>query len=690
VVRYAAGMENRIIRAGAIALGSVAWLLGAAAPSAPQVGADWPHYGGIDENHFSPLAQIDTDNVGKLGLAWHHDIATGPSSLSAPVAVGGVLYFVAGQAVVHALDATSGKLLWTYDPEVWKRAGERMRAAWGTRGLAYDNGRIFVGTVDGRLIALDAHGGKPLWSVVTVEKDDGRYITGAPWVFDGKVAIGHGGADFAPVRGYVTTYDQKSGKQLWRFHTVPGDPKKGFESKAMAMAAKTWTGEWWKFGGGGTVWNAMAYDPKFHRLYIGTGNGAPWNQKIRSPGGGDNLFLCSIIALDADTGEYIWHYQVNPGESWDYNAAMDIELADLKIGGRVRPVILHAPKNGFFYVIDRETGKPISAEKFMPANWASRIDIATGRPVENPEARYPDGKPALVTPSGSGAHSIEVMSYNPGTGLAYIPALDKAGVYADPPGALKDWRFAPDEQLNPGTGPAPAGFRLPPPSSALLAWNPVTQKPVWRIDLPGARSFGGTATTAGNLLMAGDVTGRFAIYDARSGKRLWSFDAQTAVTAQPITYSVRGRQYISVIAGARMFSQAGLPHKWDYRTQKWRMLTFALGGRDSLPRADVEPLAYQDDPAFAVDPARAARGAAIYGQRCTICHGANAMAAGAAPSLLTSAIPLDADAFRAVLHDGVLRENGMPGFEQLKPENLDDLRHFIRQRARAEMAAAKP
>jgi quinohemoprotein ethanol dehydrogenase len=666
----------------ALLAGAMALVLGAA--PAPKPGDDWPHYGGFDENHCSPLAEINAGNVARLGLAWHHDIDVAPSSLSAPVAVGGVLYFVAGHAVVQALDATTGKLLWRYDPEVWKVAGERMRAAWGTRGLAYDKGRIFVGTADGRLIALDAKSGKPLWSAMTVEPGDGRYITGAPWVFDGKVVVGHGGADFAPVRGYVTAYDQATGKQLWRFHTVPGDPAKGFENKAMEMAAKTWTGEWWKWGGGGTVWHAMAYDPKYRRLYIGTGNGAPWNQKIRSPGGGDNLFLCSIIALDADTGEYVWHYQVNPGETWDYNAAMDIELADLKIGGRMRSVILHAPKNGFFYVIDRETGKLISAEKFAPANWASRIDTATGRPVENPEARYADGRPALVTPSGSGAHSIEAMSFNPGTGLVYLPALDKAGGYADPAEPLKDWRFVPGQQLNPGTGPA-KGLTLPVPTSALIAWDPVAQKERWKLTLAGPRAFGGTATTAGNLVLAGDVTGRFAIYAADSGKRLWSFDAQTAVTAQPIVYRAKGRQYVTVIAGSRGMTVTGLPHRWDYRTQTWRVLTFALDGKDKLPPASTETLPIQDDPGFAIDPAKAAAGAAVYNKRCVICHGERALAAGAAPSLLTSGIPLDGEAFRSVLIDGALKPNGMPDFADLTPGEMEALRHFIRQRAREEM-----
>ncbi|OYW86157.1 MAG: hypothetical protein B7Z20_07830, partial [Sphingobium sp. 32-64-5] len=301
-----------------------------------QDGTDWPLYGRtFSANHYSPLSDINSDTISRLNLAWSLDLDDGGSLYTSPVAVDGVLYFTQGYSVIHAVDAQTGKLLWKYDPEVWKVAGKKMRTAWGSRGIAYWDGALYAGTLDGRLIAVDAKTGKLLWSTQTTEgPDDGRYITGAPWIFKGKVVIGHGGADFDLVRGYVTAYDARNGRQLWRFYTVPGDPAKGFEDPALERAAKTWTGQWWKYGGGGTVWNAMAYDPQFNRLYIGTGNGAPWNRKIRSPGGGDNLYLSSIVALDADTGKYVWHYQVDPGETWDYNAAMDIELATLKIDGK--------------------------------------------------------------------------------------------------------------------------------------------------------------------------------------------------------------------------------------------------------------------------------------------------------------------------------------------------------------------
>lgn len=663
--------------------------LGSCAPSSPIAtdGRDWPGYGGSDENHYSPLGEINDATVGRLGLAWYHDITVGPSSFTAPIAVDGIVYFAAGQSVIHAMDAVSGQLLWTHDPEVWKVAGHKLRAAWGVRGIAHDNGTIFTGTMDGRLIALDAKTGAQLWSTMTIEADDGRYVTGAPWVFKGKVIIGHGGADFAPVRGYVTAYDQKTGKQLWRFHTVPGDPAKGFENDAMAMAAKTWTGEWWKYGGGGTAWNAMAYDPKFNRIYIGIGNGAPWNQKIRSPGGGDNLFLCSVVALNADTGEYVWHYQTNPGETWDFNSAMDIELADLKIEGKPRSVLMHAPKNGFFYVIDRADGTLISAEKIVPVNWAKRIDIATGRPVENPEARYPDGKAAIVYPSPFGAHNVEAMSFNPGTGLVYIPVMDQGRVYVDPPGPLKDWKHLDGQRISVGTGTPPLGLNPRPATSALLAWNPATQREVWRIPMRGLRGGGGTATTAGNLLLQGRASGEFTILAADTGKLLWSFDAQTAVMAQPITYRAGGKQYITVIAGSRFPSAVGLPREWNYRTQQWRVLTFALDGSAALPAAIAMETPVLDDPRFTVIAAKAEVGKAVHAGRCSICHGANAVSGGAAPDMLQSGVPLDRDALTAVLRDGILQERGMPRFEELSADEIVGLQHYYRQRARQMLAA---
>jgi quinohemoprotein ethanol dehydrogenase len=645
-------------------------------------GTHWQNYGRTySDNHFSPLTQINDKNVARLGLAWAQDLETF-DSFTAPLAVDGVLYFALGYSVLHAMDARTGKLLWKYDPEVWKARSTKLRAGWGVRGIAFNGGKVFSGTRDGRLIAVDARTGKLLWSAMTLDPSDNSYITGPPWVFKDKVVIGFGGGDYGPVRGYVTAYDQDTGKRAWRFYTVPGDPKEGFEDAAQEMAAKTWTGEWWKWGGGGNVWNAMNYDPKYDRLYIGTGNGFPWNQKIRSPGGGDNLFLSSIVALDADTGRYVWHYQVNPANTWDYNNAMDIQLADLTIDGKVRSVIIHAPKNGFFYIIDRADGKLISAGTFAPVNWADRIDLRTGRPVENPLARYPDGKPFEMYPSPIGAHSVTTMSFNPRSGLAYIPTIDQRWVFVDPPNVVA-WKMMEGMHVNSGLGPPPPTTKLPAPTSSLVAYDPVKQKIAWQIP-QNTRMNGGTITTAGNLVFQGLNTGDFVAYAADTGKLLWSFPAQNGILGNAITYSIDDRQYITVLTGWRS-SFPGKPD-WDYRQQKRRVLTFALDGKARLPAAEFADRPIVDDPAIRIDPTGSALGARIFNTSCTICHGIGMRSGGAAPDLRKSSIPLAADAFAAVVRDGALAQAGMPGFKELTGQELEGLRMYIRQRSREDLA----
>lgn len=667
-----------VICSGAIAVSQVP----AGKALATADGSNWASYGqNPDETHFSPLTEINDRTIARLGLRWSVDVDT-YDSFTAPLAVDGVLYFGLGSSVVTAMDAATGRQLWQYDPEVAKVAGHKLRAGWGTRGIAYAGGRVFTATRDGRLIAIDAGTGKPLWSAQTIDKEDSSYITGPPWVAGDKVLIGFGGGDYGPVRGYVTAYDAATGKQAWRFYTVPNDPAKGGDGAAsdpvMPIAAKTWTGEWWKFGGGGNVWHAMAYDAKYDRVYFGTGNGFPWNHKIRSPGGGDNLFLASIVAVDRKTGRYAWHYQVNPANSWDFNNAMDIQLATLTIDGAPRDVILHAPKNGFFYVIDRKSGKPISAGNFAPANWASGIDLETGRPIENPLARYPDGKPFVMFPSPTGAHAVQSMSFNPRAGLVYIPEIEQQRVVVDPPN-VASWAYKPGMFVNTGLGAPPADIKLPPTTSNLVAYDPIAAKVRWKIPQNGMLN-GGTITTAGNLVFQGLNTGRFVAYAADSGKLLWSFDAQNGILGNAITYRVRGRQFVTVVTGFRS-SFANTPN-WDYRAQKRRVLTFALDGKATLPPVEPFDQPILDDPDFRVDPAKAALGAGVYNSSCVICHGAGMIAGGAAPDLRTSAIPLDADAFAQVVRDGALMERGMGRFDHLSPAELDGLRHHIRQRAR--------
>ena len=643
-------------------------------------GANWPAYGNkFNEQRFSPLDQINKGNVGKLGLAWTMELPDFWNVSTAPVAVDGVIYFAAGFSVVHAVDAKTGKLLWKYDPHV---DAHKMRMAWGSRGMTFWKGKVYAGVQDGRLFALDAASGKLVWETQTTEPGDNRYITGAPRVFNGKVLIGHGGADFGHVRGYVTAYDAETGKQVWRWWMVPGDPSKGFENKAMEVAAKTWTGEWWKYGGGGTAWNAMTYDPEMNRVYIGTGNGGPWNAKLRSPGGGDNLYLCSVVALDADTGEYLWHYQTTPGESWDFNSTMDIVLATIPIDGKPRKVILHAPKNGFFYVIDRETGKLISAEKAGKVTWADHVDMATGRPVENKGARYENGE-ALIWPGSAGLHNWQPMAYSPDTQLTYIPAHEMAGYYNDAGFDPKTYDM--DKQGPIGIRPFFDDVPKSAGSSSLLAWDAAHQKAVWSIPLPGATN-GGVMATHGGLVFQGQADGKFVARDATTGAELWGRDMGVGTQAPPITYMVDGKQYVSILAGwaggQMLMGSLSAQHGWVGRNHPRRLLTYVLDGNATLPPSpppeQPKPLAAPD---FHVDVALADKGKVIYAKNCIICHGTAVIAGGAAPDLRASPIPLQADAFNAIVRGGALQARGMPIFDELDDEQLDGLRNYIRQQA---------
>jgi quinohemoprotein ethanol dehydrogenase len=650
-------------------------------------GDDWPSYGGTyDERHFSALTEINDRNVQSLGLAWYYDLPLGnPATI--PVEVGGTLYVSSGLSIVRAFDVATGKLLWTYDSQVGAHSGKEMRSAWGIRGIAWWNGKVYTGTQDGRLIAIDAKTGKMVWSVQTTRKGNGQFVTGAPRVFDGKIMIGQGGGDSTTNRGYVTTYDAETGKQLWRFYVVPGNPAVD-QDETTRLAAKSWTGEWWKLGGGGEPWNNFTYDRATNTILIGTGNGFPWNIKIRSPGGGDNLFLCSMVALDASTGAYKWHYQFNPGETWDYNSTMDMALADLTIDGKLRHVVMTAPKNGFFYVIDRTNGKLISAEKIAKVTWADHIDLKTGRPVEKPGFRFENGQNSEVWPSNTGAHSWMPMAYSPQTRLAYIPKIESGIVYNDRGIDLKNWK------PTVGALGLTYGEKIDDPlqyTSALMAWDPVTQKQVWKVDTIGGWN-GGVLATAGNLVFQGQLDGGLRAYAADTGKELWRFPTQAAILSAPISYRAGGHQYVTVVVGMGTSvtldpaTLGGL--QFDARTQKRRILTFRLGGKASLPPAPppfvLKPI---EDASYHPDAALAARGATVY-INCIACHGYNAASGGGAPDLRTSYVPQDAAAFRAIVHDGGLKDTGMPQFSELSDADLDALRQYLRSRA-ADLRAGK-
>ncbi|GAA0307285.1 hypothetical protein GCM10009087_16620 [Sphingomonas oligophenolica] len=657
-----------------------------AAPPEPTalVDADnWPSFGRTPgEQHYSPLDQIDTGSVEKLGLAWHYDLPA-ENTLTGPIAADGKVFVTSGHSYIRAFDAASGKLLWEYDSKTRERAGLNLRLGWGPKGIAYWGGRVFLATQDGHIVSLDADTGKVAWDQTEFAPGELRYINGPPRVFGGKLIIGHGGADVSAIRGYVTAYDAMTGKRLWRFYTVPGNPAVD-KDETTAIAAKSWTGEWWKQGGGGTAWNAFSYDPDLKLFYIGVGNGFPYNQALRSPGGGDNLFLASIVAVHAETGKYAWHYQVCPGEQWDCNATQDMSLATLTIDGKPRKVLIQAPKNGFLYVLDRATGELLSAKPFADkVTWASSIDIKTGRPVENPGIRY-HGKPGLfeLWPGVRGAHSWLPQSFSPRTGLVYIPVIEGAA-------------YIGDEGVDFGKQPKIGGMAvnvLPDPElegahkSFLKAWDPVTQTEKWRVELPGNWP-GGTMATAGNLVFQGRIDGQLVAYDARDGKQLWSFATGAPVVAPPITYRVGSKQYVTVITGSGasgggIFSSGNANYRTDYRMPR-RVLTFALDGKDQLPRDTAEPLKAPDDPGYKRDPALETKGAVAFGMKgCLVCHGWNAVGGGSAPDLRGSPYPSNADGFRKVLKDGALVNSGMPAFPDLSNSDIEAIRQYLRARGR--------
>ncbi len=647
--------------------------------------ADWLAYGRThSEQRFSPLTDINRDTVSRLGVTWYRDLPDDVALVSTPLVVGGTLYFTGTMNIVRAVDAVTGELLWEYDPDVAGAIGSRRQVGWvHNRGLSFYKGKIFAATWDGRLIALSSTTGELLWSTQTFDTSKPLYITGAPKAFRNKVLIGNGGTEVGRARGSVTAYDADTGDEAWTFHVVPGNPADGFESPAMEMAAETWTGSWWEHGGGGNAWHGFTYDPEFNAVYVGTGNGAPWNRRIRSPGGGDNLFLCSIVALNADTGEYLWHYQTTPGETWDYNSTMDIVLADIEVDGSPIKAILHAPKNGFFYVIDRETGSLVSAEPFTRVTWATHVDLETGRPVETAGARYPEGE-ANVWPSPHGAHSWQAMSYNPVTGLVYLPTMHLGGRYVDS-GLDPSWRA---EDFVGGNGVGVWEILVPDdmPPGALQAWDPVRQEPAWTV--PQAHPWNaGTLTTAGDLVFQGRYDGVFLAYDAHTGDELWSRDLGLGISAPPITYELDGTQYLALLVGygggyAVSFTP-GLPDEgWAYGVHTRRLVTFALDGDTTLspqpPPQLPEPLVAAD---FAIDEELAVRGQGLYGTYCSICHGGGAVANAMATDLRASSVPLSRGAFARVVRDGALADRAMPPFATLDDEELDALRHYLRAKA---------
>jgi len=664
-------------------------------------GVEWHSYGGdVAQDRFSPLHAINTKTVERLGLEWALDLPNETNLVATPLMVKGFLYFPGKFSVVYAVNARTGTIAWSFDPkarEVLAETPRRMTYNWGTsRGVAYWKGTVIVATADGRLISLDANTGKPLWTARTIEDSTPYlYITGAPLVFGDRILIGNAGGDFGPSRGYVTAYSASDGKRLWRTFTVPGDPAQGFESDAMKRAARTWGPEWWKTTGGGNVWNAMTFDPEFNRIYIGTGNGSPWNQSIRGRAGGDNLFVASIIALDADTGNYLWHYQTVPGDNWDFDATEDLVLADLRVGAREKKVLMQAGKNGFFYVLDRSDGKLISAEKFARATWADRIDRSTGRPVEAPGMR-PHGvaSPVItVWPWENGAHSWPSMSFNPKTHLVYVPGMDGMQIYdargIDPnkykPGPVEMWTGYSDVI---GRDSVPKGDERQ--VAWLKAWNPRANKEIWRAEQPGLFA-GGTLTTAGGLVFIGQANGDLATYDATSGEKLWRFDCGRPISASPISYAIGGVQYVAVLVGwggdpaieGSMSEPGGL--RMTYRDGGRGLFVFALDGKASVLMHPIPKVTPIDLPEFRPDVEKVKRGEHLFDNNCNYCHGTDALSGGMAPDLRASPLAADRKMLGKVVLEGVLQLKGMPRYPDFSDEDVDDLYHYIRWRARKDL-----
>lgn len=677
-----------------IALVVALWVVpGGADGPAKRGDADWPLHGrDAGEQRFAALDQINRANVGELGLAWYTDLDTDRAQAATPIMVDGVLYVSTAWSKLYAFDARTGRQLWHHDPQVPPETLVKTCCDATNRGVAVDRGRVFVGTLDGRLQAVDAKTGRLLWSTLTVDQSRDYTITGAPRVAGNLVLIGNGGAEYG-VRGYISAYHVATGTLAWRFYTTPNPDGKAdgqpSDTPLRNLAGPTWFGEGWKKnGGGGTVWDSFTYDPESGIVYVGVGNGGPYDRQARSDGKGDNLFISSILALKAATGEYLWHYQTTPGDSWDYTATQHIMLIDREMDGKPRKLLVQAPKNGFFYVLDRLTGELISAEPFAQVNWATGIDRKTGRPIEAPGIHYRD-KAALIRPASFGAHSWHPMAYSPRTGLVYIPAQAMAQEYRRDPG----YHFRPG-RLNLGLDMR--GIALPDDpkqveamkaaaKGELIAWDPIAQKPRWTVEHPYLVN-GGVLATGGDLVFQGTGEGRFNAYDAASGARLWSYDTQNGIIAPPISYAIDGRQYVALLVGyGGPVAMLGtiVP---DRPRLPGRLMVFALGGK-------ARALAFQIAPPAPVDVAGirsagdAAAGLGVYNDTCLVCHGLSATGRYTA-DLRRSGVIKSADSFRSVVLDGAFAANGMVGFSpHLSPADAENVRAYLLGEARKLEAA---
>ena len=653
----------------------------AALRASDQDSADWLMYGRTyDDHRFSPLNQINEQTVSKLGLAWSQEMGTTRGLEATPLVEDGILYTTGSWSVVYAIDAKTGATRWTYDPKVPRERAYFICCDVVNRGVALYRGKVYVGTLDGRLIALDEKTGTPVWSMPTVDSGRPYSITSAPRIAKGLVVIGNAGGEYG-ARGYVSAYDAETGKLAWRTYTVPGNPSVPFESKALETAAKTWSGEYWKTGGGGNPWEGIAYDPALDLLYFGTSNATAWYRALR--GGGDSLYTASILAVRASNGELAWDFQTTPGDNWDYDATQPLIQADLTVGGRARKVIMQANKNGFFYVLDRQTGEFISGAPFVSGvTWATGLDPKSGRPIETPGSA--EMKPVIASPSPDGAHNWNPIAFSPATGLVYLAA--KSGtqfVHAPDP----KWKYNP-ESLNLGLDPMYDGplnaklATLPPAKGELVAWDPVKQQAAWRASYPSLVG-GGVLATAGNLVFQGRADGILAAWRATDGMPLWQFDAGTGIIAPPMTYSVEGNQYLSLMVGwggsSALFNAPG---SGTVKPGYGRILTFTLGGA-----ASFNPPAYgHKNPPTPVISMRAPapvvhEGGLLFNTHCAGCHGINAVA-GPLPDLRYSTKET-LEHIDDIVLGGKRASLGMPSFQKiLTPVQVQAIQAYIVSRTR--------
>ncbi len=668
---------------------------------AAQIDGDWLTYGGnYQEDRYSTLDQINKETVKDLSLAWSLDLGVKRGVEASPIVVDGIMYLTGPWSVVWAVDLRKGEKIWEYDPSVPRDYGEKACCDVVNRGVALYKGAVFVGTIDGRLISIDAATGERNWEKLTIDKSRDYTITGAPRIAKGNVIIGNGGAEY-DARGYVTAYDAATGDQKWRFYTVPGDPSKPFENPILEEAAKTWTGEWWKYGGGGTVWDAIVYDPEMNSVYLGVGNGSPWDQLQRSPEGGDNLFLSSIVAVDADDGSYKWHFQTTPGDTWDYTSTQPITLADLEIDGKMRKVLMQAPKNGFFYVIDRTNGQFISGSAYTQINWATGLD-ENGRPIEAPFARYENpGENTVIAPGAYGGHNWQPQAFNRETKLMYIPTHTASITFSHETedtynkvargGSGTGWNVSYADKLYKPFGAGSAGAPDPlKPYGRTIAFDPVQQKEVWAVEHPLTHWNGGILTTKGGLVIQGDATGQLTIYDAKDGSKLWQKDLLTGIIAPPITYTVDGEQYLTVAVG--WGGIVGLTRKFTKNVHPGRIFTFKLGGDGAMPAEMVNPVvASLTTLPHTGEPLQVGRGLNLYIKFCLTCHGDAFGAGGGALPDLTHSTEGVFKNHNEIILNGALVSNGMPNFgDRLTENDVEDIGHFLKYTSETLRGGADP